>query len=398
MDRRIQAGHPSSRPREGEARKLDAAGKARIVCAVRRWRIVDCRARRASLTSIRQPRGSIASPIRRTAARVNILNDGRCDRRGRFWVGSMSKTMERASGCLYRLERGHLEAADDGIWVANGVCWSPDDTRMYFADSHVKTIFVYDFDLAAGMIGPRRVFTTMADRPGVPDGSSVDTEGFIWNAIFDGGCVVRYAPDGRVDRTVPFAGQPPDRLHVRRHRPCDPLRHDRALSYSRPTSSLPKPSPVACWRSMSGCRVCRNRFIPGEGSCRDDAKAVQGQLLVDVGEHDLNPLANLNPLGTGANDVRGEPWSLVQLNLHDVVRRISPKCREPCLVNGRPGADAPRPDAASTRSRRRSRTDRPARAADAACRRHDTSAASDDARGIPARMARCPGRSGRGFL
>jgi L-arabinonolactonase len=133
---------------------------------------------------------------------VNILNDGRCDRRGRFWVGSMSKTMERASGCLYRLERGHLEAADDGIWVANGVCWSPDDTRMYLADSHVKTIFVYDFDLAAGMIGPRRVFTTMADRPGVPDGSSVDTEGFIWNAVFDGGCVVRYAPDGRVNRTV----------------------------------------------------------------------------------------------------------------------------------------------------------------------------------------------------
>jgi len=133
---------------------------------------------------------------------VNILNDGRCDRHGRFWVGSMSKTMEHASGRLYRLERGQLDAVDDGIWVANGVCWSPDDKRMYFADSHVKTIFVYDFDLAAGKIGPRRIFATMNDRPGVPDGSSVDAEGFVWNAVFDGGGVVRYAPDGRLDRTV----------------------------------------------------------------------------------------------------------------------------------------------------------------------------------------------------
>src|SRR5215831_2104454 len=102
---------------------------------------------------------------------VNILNDGRCDRRGRFWV-------------------------------ANGVCWSPDDAQMYFADSHVRTIFVYDFDLATGKIGPRRVFATMDDRPGVPDGSSVDAEGFVWNAVFDGGCLLRYSPDGRIDRTV----------------------------------------------------------------------------------------------------------------------------------------------------------------------------------------------------
>jgi len=133
---------------------------------------------------------------------VNILNDGRCDRRGRFWVGSMSRTMERASGVLYRLERGHLDALDDGIWIANGVCWSADDSRMYLADSHVKSIFVYDFDLVAGTIGARRVLATMDDRPGVPDGSSVDAEGFIWNAVFDGSCVVRYAPDGRISRTV----------------------------------------------------------------------------------------------------------------------------------------------------------------------------------------------------
>ena len=132
---------------------------------------------------------------------VNILNDGRCDARGRFWVGSMSKTMERASGRLYRLAHGRLEVVDEDIWVSNGVCFSPDDKKMYFADSHVKTIFVYDFDVAAGTLGARRVFAT-TERRGVPDGSSVDAEGFIWNAAFDAGCLVRYAPDGRVDRTV----------------------------------------------------------------------------------------------------------------------------------------------------------------------------------------------------
>jgi L-arabinonolactonase len=133
---------------------------------------------------------------------VNILNDGRCDRRGRFWVGSMSKTMERASGRLYRLERGRLDVLDENIWVSNGVCFSPDDNKMYFADSHVRTIFVYDFDVGAGTLGARRVFAAMGDKPGVPDGSSVDADGFVWNAAFDAGCLIRYAPDGRVDRTV----------------------------------------------------------------------------------------------------------------------------------------------------------------------------------------------------
>src|ERR1051326_2453836 len=165
---------------------------------------------------------------------VNILNDGRCDARGRFWVGSMSKTMARASGQLYRLERGRLDAADDDIWVSNGVCFAPDDTKMYFADSHVRTIFVYDFDLAAGTLGARRVFATM-EGPGVPDGSSVDADGFIWYAVFDAGCLIRYAPDGRVDRTVAlpvsrptacaFGGPDPATLYVT----TAPLRPPRAL-------------------------------------------------------------------------------------------------------------------------------------------------------------------------
>jgi len=135
-------------------------------------------------------------------AEENILNDGRCDSRGRFWAGSMTKTMQRASGKLYRVDKGSLEACDDKIWVSNGVAWSPDDRTMYFADSHVHTIFAYDYDLATGALGKRRVFADTSDRAGVPDGASTDVEGFLWSAHFDGACLVRYAPDGRVDRTV----------------------------------------------------------------------------------------------------------------------------------------------------------------------------------------------------
>ena len=116
------------------------------------------------------PRGGaferIADPENK--AEENILNDGRCDSRGRFWAGSMTKTMKRASGKLYRVDEGRVDACDDGIWVSNGVAWSPDDKTMYFADSHVHTIFAYDYDLATGTIGKRRVFADTKDAPACP--------------------------------------------------------------------------------------------------------------------------------------------------------------------------------------------------------------------------------------
>jgi len=142
----------------------------------------------------------IADP--ENGATVNILNDGRCDSAGRFWVGSMSRTIQSPTGTLYRLDQGRVDALDNSIWVANGLAWSPDDRLMYFADSHLHTIFVYDFDVAAGMIGKRREFAKVKGRAGVPDGASVDAEGFLWTALFDGGCVARFAPDGRLDRTI----------------------------------------------------------------------------------------------------------------------------------------------------------------------------------------------------
>ena len=133
----------------------------------------------------------------------NMLNDGRCDRRGRFWVGSMDKMQDKPNGRLHRFDPDHTcHTLERDFWVPNSLAWSPDDRVMYFADSHEHVIYAYDFDLETGTISNKRVFASTQDRRGVPDGSSVDAEGFLWNAAFDGGCLVRYAPDGSVDRIV----------------------------------------------------------------------------------------------------------------------------------------------------------------------------------------------------
>jgi L-arabinonolactonase len=91
---------------------------------------------------------------------------------------------------------------DSGYWVFNGIAGDPDGTRLYCADSHTKNIWAYDFDIEAGSLGERKVFADTSDMPGVPDGASVDADGFLWSARFDGSMVVRYDPDGKVERTL----------------------------------------------------------------------------------------------------------------------------------------------------------------------------------------------------
>ena len=133
----------------------------------------------------------------------NILNDGRVDPAGRFFVGSMNKMLEKPSGRLFRVEPdGRSTVVADGIWVPNSLAFSPDGRTMYFADSHEKRIYAYPFDPDTGDLGARRLFADTADEPGVPDGSAVDADGFLWNARFDGSAVIRYDPDGRVERRV----------------------------------------------------------------------------------------------------------------------------------------------------------------------------------------------------
>lgn len=139
-----------------------------------------------------------------TVGSGNRLNDGRCDSQGRFWVGSMDNGLSRPSGSFYRIDpdgSAHRQFGD--IIVTNSVVLSPDGRTLYMSDTRRFILWAFDFDPDEGVLSSRRVFadhTATGDRP---DGACVDAEGFIWNAIFAGGRVVRYAPDGRIDRVVP---------------------------------------------------------------------------------------------------------------------------------------------------------------------------------------------------
>lgn len=136
----------------------------------------------------------------------NRCNDGKCDRLGRFWIGTMNNLKRgNASGALYRFDVKHrLSRMIDGVEIPNSLAWSPDARTMYFADTFRRQIYAYDFDVESGELGSRRIFAEFAEGGGSPDGSTVDADGFLWTAIYRGAALHRYAPDGRLDRAVPL--------------------------------------------------------------------------------------------------------------------------------------------------------------------------------------------------
>lgn len=136
------------------------------------------------------------------------FNDGRCDRQGRFWVGSMHNITCAPEGVLYCLDGRSLRAVRSGICIPNSLAFSPDGATMYFADSLRHALYAYDYDGLRGVPGPERVLA-VTEPPAFPDGSTVDAEGFLWNAEFNGARLVRYAPDGRIDRVLPLPVQRP---------------------------------------------------------------------------------------------------------------------------------------------------------------------------------------------
>ena len=125
-------------------------------------------------------------------------NDGKCDRRGRLWIASMDMAAAPNRGQLFRVDAdGSWKRMDGGFTVPNGLGFSPDGTRMYFTDTFRRTIYVYDFDLAAGTIAHRRPWLAFADTDGKPDGLTVDEDGCVWVALWDAWAVARFDPDGR---------------------------------------------------------------------------------------------------------------------------------------------------------------------------------------------------------
>lgn len=133
----------------------------------------------------------------------NRINDGGCDRRGRFWIGTMDDAGKQPSGALYRVDadRSCREMWPE-VHLANGLGWSPDDRVMYVTDTMRGLILAFDFDVAEGRIANPREFVRVPPNSGFLDGLAVDAEGFVWSAHWAGARLTRFTPDGRIDRMV----------------------------------------------------------------------------------------------------------------------------------------------------------------------------------------------------
>ncbi|WP_025600834.1 SMP-30/gluconolactonase/LRE family protein [Burkholderia sp. WSM2230] len=187
------------------------------------------------------------------------FNDGRCDRQGRFWAGTMVQDMAAANpaGALYRFDaRGVLSApVVDGLITQNGLGWSPDGRTMYLSDSHPlrRQIWAFDYDVETGEPRNRRMFADLNHYVGRPDGAAVDADGCYWICANDAGALLRFTPQGKLDRQIAvpaikpamcaFGGPDLDTLFVTSIRPATGAsEHDGHLFAVRPgVNGLPEP-------------------------------------------------------------------------------------------------------------------------------------------------------------
>jgi sugar lactone lactonase YvrE len=133
----------------------------------------------------------------------NRFNDGKAGPDGAFWAGSLNRDYAKPTGTLWRLAPDELCAAVMGdIHVSNGPAWSPAGDRFYFSDSVRGVTWVFPFNPESGELGESRVFADRDAAPGYPDGAAMDAKGGLWSARWQGGCVVRFTPQGVVDRMV----------------------------------------------------------------------------------------------------------------------------------------------------------------------------------------------------
>jgi sugar lactone lactonase YvrE len=134
----------------------------------------------------------------------NRFNDGRCDRAGRFWAGTMvEKGVQTPEGSLYSLDNNYsCTKKHTGFSLANGLAWSPNNKIMYFADTRLKVVWTFDFDLDNGDIFNKRIFIQLTNGDGVPDGATIDVDGCYWLTQPRAGKICRYTPDGKLDTVI----------------------------------------------------------------------------------------------------------------------------------------------------------------------------------------------------
>ncbi|HVZ71808.1 MAG TPA: SMP-30/gluconolactonase/LRE family protein [Polyangia bacterium] len=143
----------------------------------------------------------VATPKERPG---NRFNDGKVDRQGRLWAGTMGDVdWDSPVGTLYRYDGKEAVAMESSICCSNGLGWSPDSKTMYFTESFRYRIFAYDFEASSGRISNRRVFLELDPHGSAfPDGMTVDAEGYVWCAQPMFGRIARYDPKGTLERVV----------------------------------------------------------------------------------------------------------------------------------------------------------------------------------------------------
>jgi D-xylono/L-arabinono-1,4-lactonase len=153
-------------------------------------------------------RGDVLTPIVESVPgeENGRFNDVIADPEGRVFCGTMPA--DGHLGSLYRLDRdGRLTKLVEGLSCSNGMGFTPDLAGMYHVDSMVRTVSLFDYDRATGSLSNRRQFARLPESLGVPDGLTVDAKGFPWVAVWGGGCLIRFTPDGREERRVYFTAK-----------------------------------------------------------------------------------------------------------------------------------------------------------------------------------------------
>jgi len=152
--------------------------------------------------SERSPNVSTLVPIEKDRP-GNRMNDAKCDSRGRLWSGTFSMTFEPKAGSIYRIDPDlqlHRMAGD--VYISNGIAWNPAETLMYYVDTAKRGIDVFDYDVETGDVHNRRRFVDIDRTDGLPDGVAMDAEGCLWVALYFGGAIRRYSPDGQWIGTI----------------------------------------------------------------------------------------------------------------------------------------------------------------------------------------------------
>lgn len=189
-------------PRTGRDEVLEVGGPVGAAVPTRSGRLALASNEGFSLLDPSTGRTELLAEVEADDARTT-MNDGKCDRAGRFWAGSKDVKGRRPLGSLYRLDadRAATRVLTD-VTISNGLGWSLDGRSMYYIDSPTHGVDRLDFEPADGSVADRRRLVDFPKDWGLPDGMTVDEEGFLWIAFWTGSALRRLAPDGRVTATV----------------------------------------------------------------------------------------------------------------------------------------------------------------------------------------------------